>query len=122
MRHAFARALAAIDPQRLTFGAAALLILALLTINGLIVWHDRENTLAEVRADLRKMSLALAGQADRTFQSVDLVLQNIAERIAAEGIDDAPGFARAAGTRAMHDLLIAKLTGLPQLDAITVID
>ncbi len=110
------------DPQRLTQGAAALLILIMVAINATVIWRAHDTALEGVKTDLHQLSLALAGQIDRSFQSVDVVLQSVAERLADEGVESAEALKRVARAPAIHDLLIAKLVGLPQLDAITIID
>jgi len=122
MQHLLARSLSAADTPRLIYAGAGLLIAAVLAINALIALHARGTMLDEVKADQHKMSLALAGQADRSFQSVDLVLQSVAERLASDGIESSEALDRLAGTRSMREFLITRLTGLPQLDAITVIN
>lgn len=50
------------------------------------------------------------------------MLQSMAERLADEGVDSADALKRVARAPTIHDLLIAKLVGLPQLDAISIID
>lgn len=122
MRQLFARSLSAVDTPRLIYAGAGLLIAAVLAINALIALHARSTMLDEVKADQHKMSLALAGQADRSFQSVDLALQSVAERLASEGVETGEALDREAGTHRMREFLITRLTGLPQLDAITVIN
>jgi hypothetical protein len=65
--------------------------------------------------------MILAEQADRSFQSVDLVISSVAAGVAAEGVTDSASFDRIMASRDVHLLLRAKMSGTPQLDAINVI-
>jgi signal transduction histidine kinase len=122
MRVLIARSLAAIDSVRMIYAGATLLAIGLIAINSVVIWHNRATVLEEQTRDMDKISLALAGQADRSLQSVDLVLQNLAERFAADGVDSSAALERIVGKPEAQALLLSKLTGLPQLDAITVIN
>ena len=54
--------------------------------NAAVILHLRESTLVDQENELGNLSLTLAEQADRSFQSVDLVISSVADEIAAEGI------------------------------------
>ena len=98
------------------------LIIAILIGAGLSVsLRLRETTLRDSEANLRNISLALAEQADRAVQGVDLVLASMAEFVVAEGADDAAGFQRMMASQRVHDLLAEKLVGLPYINAVTMI-
>ncbi len=78
--------------------------------------------LADAARELRTLDLLLAAETARSFQSVELVLDNVAEQIGARGRHDArcggatrldPGGARRSCS--------ARVAGVPQLDAVTII-
>jgi signal transduction histidine kinase len=104
------------------YGCTALLILVLLATNAAILLKLRESEMLDQEQQLRNLSLTLAEQADRSFQSVDLVIESVAERIAAEGVTGGGSFTQKLAGRDMHRLLREKISGLPQLDAVTLIN
>jgi diguanylate cyclase (GGDEF)-like protein len=107
---------------RLLYACTALLILVLLATNAAVILHLRESNLLDQENHLKNLSLILAEQAERSFQPVDLVISSVAEGIAAEGVTDSATFDQKLAGRDTHLLLREKMTGVPQLDALTVID
>ncbi|MBV8654231.1 MAG: hypothetical protein JO255_22415 [Alphaproteobacteria bacterium] len=108
-------------PQRLIYACTALLILLLLGTNAAVILHLRESTLIDQESELGNLSLTLAEQADRSFQSVDLVISSVADEIAADGIADSGTFVQKMASTDTHRLLREKIGGIQQLSAITVI-
>ncbi len=89
----------------------------------LIFLHNlRENTLATAEANLARYSLTLAENADRSFKSLDLVLSSVGDYLARKGVSDGASFRRSASDQETHVLLKEKIAGLPQVDAVTMID
>jgi diguanylate cyclase (GGDEF)-like protein len=117
--------LLAVNPRhpslRVLYMGAALLILVLLAATAAVVWHLRQSQVLYEESRLSTLSLILAEQADRSFQSVDLVISSIAEGLAAKGVIDGASFDRIMVSRDVHLLLREKMSGTPQLDAINVI-
>jgi diguanylate cyclase (GGDEF)-like protein len=108
-------------PVRLLYIGAGLLIFLLLATNAAVVLHLREAELLNEEDRLKTISLILAEEANRTFQSVDLVMSSIADRMAAEGITDSASFDQEAAGHDIHLLLREKIVGIPQLSALTLI-
>jgi diguanylate cyclase (GGDEF)-like protein len=108
-------------PLRLLYAGTALLILILATTNAAVILHLRESELLSQEDQLRNLSGIMGEQADRSFQSVDLVLSSVAERIAAENVKDEAGFEQKAAGYDVHFFLQDKTSGIPQLGALTVI-
>jgi signal transduction histidine kinase len=106
---------------RLFYSGAALLILVLLATTFALILHLRDSEVAEEENHLKNLSLMLAEQADRSFQSVDLVISSVAAEVAADGLIDSASFVRTMSGHDIHLLLRQKLSGLPQLAAVTVI-
>jgi signal transduction histidine kinase/DNA-binding response OmpR family regulator len=106
---------------RILVVATALLVTALIAMIVMIAASLREDALRGAELDLRRHSLTLAGQADRTFQSVDLILSSIAEYVENQGVTDSASYEAFMGGRETHQFLKGKLAGLPQLEAITMI-
>ena len=97
--------------------AAALIAMSLLIANNL-----RETALRDAERDLARHSLTLAGQAERSFQSIDLILSNLNDHLEAQGVFDGASYRVAMNGEDTYRLLKGKLAGLPQLEAITMID
>jgi signal transduction histidine kinase len=106
---------------RLLYIGTGLLILLLLAINAGVIAHLRESELLDVEGQMKSLSLILAEQADRTFQSVDLVLSSVVEGVAAEGVTDGASFDEKLAGQDVHLLLQEKISGVPQLDALIVL-
>jgi signal transduction histidine kinase len=104
------------------YGIAALLILVLLAVSGIAIVHLRKATLQEKEGNLKNLSLMLAEQADRSLQSVDLVLSSTVDGLLSDGATDAASFIEKASGHDFHLLLREKMTGTPQLDAVVVED
>src|SRR5579864_2443973 len=109
-------------PLRLLYIGTSFLILLLLTTNAAFILNLREAALLDEEERLRTISLILAEQANRSFESVDLVIKSIADGIAAEGVTDAASFGRIMAGHDIHLLLQAKISGTPQLDTIMVLN
>jgi diguanylate cyclase (GGDEF)-like protein len=107
-------------PLRLLYIGTSALILLLLTTNAVFVLNLREAELLNEENRLATISLILAEQANRAFESADLVIRSVADGIAAEGVTDTVSFDRIMAGQDIHLLLLAKISGTPQLDAVTV--
>jgi signal transduction histidine kinase len=106
---------------RLLYICTALLILVLLATNATVILHLRKNELLDQERQMKNLSLTLAEQADRSFQSVDLVISRVGEQIAAAGVTDSGSLLQKMAGRDVHEFLLEKISGIPQLDAVTLI-
>ncbi len=109
-------------PLWLLYACTCLVIAILIGADLTVSLNLRESTLRNNAANLHNISLALAEQADRAVQGVDLVLSNMAAFVVAEGADDAVAFPRKMAAQRVHELLREKLVGLPYINAVTMID
>jgi signal transduction histidine kinase len=107
---------------RLLYICTALLILVLLATNATVILHLRKNELLDQERQMKNLSLTLAEQADRSFQSVDLVISRVGEQIAAAGVTDSGSLLQKMAGRDVHEFLLEKISGVPQLDAVTLIN
>jgi hypothetical protein len=108
-------------PLWLLYTCTCLIIAILLGAGVAVSLNLRETTLRNAETNLRNISLALAEQADRAVQGVDLVLASAAEFAAAEGVTSAADFQPRMTGQRVHDELAGKLVGLPYIDAVVVI-
>lgn len=111
-----------LTPLRLLYIGTSVLILLLLTMNAALLLNLREDELLDEEDRLSTISLILAEQANRSFQSADLVIRSIADGIAAKGVTDAASFDRIMAGQDIHLLLQTKISGTPQLDAVVVLN
>jgi signal transduction histidine kinase/DNA-binding response OmpR family regulator len=107
-------------------GALGVIALALIcTIVGtnlIFLGNLRESTLRTAEANLVRYSLTLAENADRSFKSLDLVLSSVGEYLVRKGVTDRASYRRLTSDQETHFLLREKIAGLPQVDAVTMID
>jgi hypothetical protein len=111
-----------ITSLRLPYVGTAFLILILLAANMAVIVHFRATELLDEEKHLKILSLVLAEQADRTFKYVDLVISSVAVGIAAGGTTDSASFDRKLSGHDLHLLLREKIVGVPQLDAVIVVN
>jgi hypothetical protein len=107
-------------PLRLLFMGAGLLILLLLATNAAVILHLRETELHDEENRLENLSLIMAEQAGRAFQSVDRAISSIAHGMVAQRVTDEASFVREMAGHNVHSILQEKVSGLAQLNAVTV--
>ena len=94
-------------------------IAAILGVYALALTLLHHNTLRDTQTNLLRQSLALSEMTERTFQSVDLVLQSVVEKLQPEFSGADPN---ELANREHHIFLKEKMAGLPQIDALGIID
>ena len=82
----------------------------------------RERSLEASERNLSNISVALSEQADRAVQGLDLVLTSLVEFLVAEGVTDGETYEQKMADQRIHLMLKEKLTGLPYINAITMIN
>jgi signal transduction histidine kinase/DNA-binding NarL/FixJ family response regulator/HPt (histidine-containing phosphotransfer) domain-containing protein len=107
-------------------GALGVITLALIcTIVGtnlIFLGNLRENALQTAEGNLARYSLTLAENADRSFKSLDLVLSSVGDYLIRKGVTDRASYRQLSSDQETHFLLKEKIAGLPQVDAVTMID
>lgn len=99
--------------------AAAVIIGAIIGADALAVTLLHQKTISDTQTNLLRQSLTLSELVERTFQSVDLVLQSVAEKIAPQ-VSDAD--ATELANRDHYIFLTDKMSGLPQIDALGILN
>lgn len=109
-------------PGLLTLLAGALFIILALAGASTLVLMLRSSALTEAERNLQQIGAALAEQTARSFQAVDVVLQDAAHRIevaaASAGVDPAAAMA----SERVNRMLRERLQSAPQLVAISLVD
>ncbi|HYF87292.1 hybrid sensor histidine kinase/response regulator [Azospirillum sp.] len=103
----------------LLIGGLSVAVLLAATVHYIGSMHEREMEGAE--RELSTLNLSLAEQTTRAMQSVDLVLTTIIDQMKSEGIATPGDYIRRMGGRDTYQMLRARISGLPQLDAVTMI-
>ncbi|PDT88751.1 hybrid sensor histidine kinase/response regulator [Bradyrhizobium sp. Y36] len=94
--------------------AAALLMVFAIIAAQTTIWHLHARADRETQAGLNRIALILADQTSRSFQAADLVLKDASDRI--DALAAAEGTARPQlGGEVLHDYLVDKVKGLPQV-------
>jgi diguanylate cyclase (GGDEF)-like protein len=109
-------------PVRLIYACTMLLILVLLATNAAVILHLRETELRRQDGKMATFSLILAEQADRSFETINLIISSVAERLAVEDMTGVASFKQKMANHDTYVLLREKVIGIPQLDAIIVIN
>lgn len=100
----------------------AMLAVIVLACAVLLTLSVRNHAFSDRRRELQNLALTLAEQSDRALQSLQLVQTGVIERIANAKVANADDLARVMSTFEMHEVLREKISGLPFVDAVTVID
>jgi PAS domain S-box-containing protein len=100
-------------------GAGVVLLIIFATTA--LVLDFRARTLADAERELTNTALILAEHSDRTFQSLDVVLMSIVERLNAMGVGSSEEYTRLMADESVHLMLKDKIAGLPQFGAVSLI-
>ncbi|WP_420132550.1 ATP-binding protein [Rhodopseudomonas sp.] len=101
---------------------AIALIVSIMSTNVVFLSNLRESIVRTAESNLQRYSLTLAEEADRSFKSLDLVLSSVSDYLARRGVTDSESYRLAMSDYTTHMLLKEKVSGLPQIDAVTMID
>lgn len=109
-------------PPRIIGCGAAILVVALLAADGGAIWHLRRTAISNAENNLGEFNQVLEEESVQTLQGADLVLAAIETEFAAASLKDADAFRRSAGSAEAHERLARKIAGLPQVEALYVLD
>jgi len=100
----------------------ALVIATIVSTAFLFLADLREDALKTAQTNLIRHSTILAEQADGSFKALDLVLSSIGDYIGRKGVTDSASYRRMMSDHETHLLLKEKITGLPFVDAVIMLD
>ncbi len=111
----------ALRPTRIAFliGAVSILALCAATAWFILQLHSRE--ILDAKRELITLDVLLVEETERSLQSVDLVLRNLQEKFAADGIASPEAYASTQAGLDTHELLRARIAGVPQIQAVSLI-
>ena len=103
-------------------GALGVAVLAALC-GGTAVILDRlhDETMTEAMLGLRTLNASMAEQTARSLEGIDLTVESVAEQIPAEYRRSPEAFKRLRTDRQVHEILKAKASSLPQMEALSLI-
>jgi PAS domain S-box-containing protein len=107
--------------RRLALGGGCL-IAATIFAACLAVWDLREDRLADEMKDTKNLAVVLAEQTARSFQAVDLVLQEMQAMALAAAVTTPDEFKLRMGTEQVHDFLAERIKSLPQAESVALVD
>ena len=111
---------AGLSSQILTI--AVVLVLILTATTGTIIIQLRNHELTAASNHLKGLAVVLADQAERAFESVELIEISIVEKLQNDGVNTPDKFRRWMEGRAVHEQLRNRIAGLPQVDALIAVD
>jgi len=109
-------------PAKLLVGSGIALGLVILIGTTFLIVDFRTRAIARGEHELQRMALVLADQADRTFQSLELVQTGLVREMQSAGIDTREEFAAQRGDTDLHQSLRDRIAGLAHVDAVAVVD
>ena len=119
LRQIFTRRSSALAVPYLLVGAVIILIAA---ADAGAILHLREDMLHNTERTLESTSRTLAEQAERSLQSLDLVLADVMDDVRAAGVTDSASYRSRMSGYDTHMLLTQRARGLPMVNAVTMID
>jgi PAS domain S-box-containing protein len=89
---------------------------------GLAIWQLHDDRVADEIKNSKNLAVVLAEQTARTFQAVDLVVQETQAMVLAAGVTDPDQFRQRMSTEEVYHFLLERLRSLPQADGVTLKD
>ncbi|MGH6868210.1 MAG: histidine kinase dimerization/phospho-acceptor domain-containing protein, partial [Methylocella sp.] len=96
----------------------AVVIVATVIAAGLTIWDLHDDAIEGYGRDMANMGVLVADQTSQSLQSVDLVLDDMRQKIVASGVTDPASFANSMGTESIHRFLEVELKSVPQAEAL----
>jgi diguanylate cyclase (GGDEF)-like protein len=97
-------------------------IAGLLLAAGIAIWLLRLGAIADTQDENRRIGVMLAEQVTRSLQTVDLILEEMADKVAAGGAQDPDSMRALVSGRDVNVALARRTVNLPQTDAIAFVD
>jgi signal transduction histidine kinase/CheY-like chemotaxis protein len=89
---------------------------------GLTVWDLRQEAIKTYTEEMDNLGAAFAEQTSRTLQAVDLVLDQVKDRVSSARIETAAQFEQLLAGRKWRQFLAERLKNLPQAASLSLVD
>ncbi len=109
-------------PVQLLTACGLILMVAIAAGTGIMVLKFREQAITDSQRELKNTALILAEETGRAFQALELVQMSMVERIRSLGVSSKEELAHRMSDQGTYLALKDKISGLPNIDAITIID
>lgn len=100
--------------------AGVSLALLVIAAAGALVASHRASEITEWSTTASNVSVVLAAHARQTVRATDLVLRGVAARVQESGVETEAAFHEVFGGADMFRVLTERHSGMPQIDAVTV--
>ncbi len=87
----------------------------------LLIVQGRREATADAERELKNLSLVLAEETDRAFQSMEQAQLGLMEHLRERGIDTPEKFDRELASLEVHQDLLRRIAGLPQISALALV-
>lgn len=112
----------ALTPVRIATWLGAAFMLLVIGITAVLIGFRHDAIISSTRKEIRTLNVVLAEETDRSLQSVRLLVDSVVEQIEIKGIHDAATLNTKMAAREIHEDLRARIAGVPQLDAVTIVN
>jgi diguanylate cyclase (GGDEF)-like protein/PAS domain S-box-containing protein len=109
-------------PIRYLICCGVLIVVGIVVCIAVMVDNFRDRVLADNSRELKNTALILAEQIDRSFQSIALVQNRVVAKVQSLGITSSEDFARRMSGPDIGIMLKTSISGLAQLDFISILD
>nr|WP_171015391.1 EAL domain-containing protein [Methylobacterium sp. L1A1] len=100
----------------------ATLALLITSAAAIFVVDLERRAVADLERNLSGLSMILADQAERSFQAIELVQESMLREIDSAELHSSDQFEKFVSTRSIHESLAKRISALPQINAITIVD
>lgn len=108
--------------NQLIIGCGILLTVIVFAVTAGLLLNLRDRDLAEKKHVLDNLTLVLAEQIDRSFQSIELIQTSEIERIKTLGVGSTEDLKRLTSGRDVYERLKGRVETLPFIDAVVITD
>ncbi len=103
------------------YGATYALIIIIISSSILSIFIQRGQAIEASRHELSNLSFVLTEQTYQSMSSAQLALDSIVEHVNNLNVRNEAALRQKTGTKAIHQLLLDKIVGLPQIDVATIV-
>jgi diguanylate cyclase (GGDEF)-like protein/PAS domain S-box-containing protein len=108
------------QPVRLVITASVVLIAIIIVAVWTLLSNLRRDEIAKNERDLETLAMVLAGQIDRSFQSIEIIQNGLIDRMKSLGIASTADLERQMSGRDTYERLKDQISALPFIDAIVL--
>jgi diguanylate cyclase (GGDEF)-like protein/PAS domain S-box-containing protein len=109
-----------LKPTRLVVAVSAVLIVAIGVAVAMLLSDLRRDEIVKSKRDIENLTLLLADQIDRSFQSIGLVQDGLIDRIKSRGVASTADLERQMSGYDTYERLKEQISALPFIDAIVL--